>query len=241
MKLAVCDLDGTLLLKGEKSLKKDILKSVEDLRKKQVLFACASGRTYGEMRRIFCDENIIYIPFDGGGAYFENKPFFETPLSAEALSGFNDAENVVFHSRLVSYIKSENKMFLRENAARYNGHIQKISDISEIAEPVFKITVSQNSGALQSFCGDVKRIYDGREFADFADKGADKGEAVKKVCGILGISFEELFVIGDNLNDISMMNLTDNSYCVYGAKYETRKAAKHEIGSAAEFLKKICL
>lgn len=236
MKLIVCDLDGTLLFKGEEKIKKDILESVENLRKKNVMFACASGRTYGELRRIFDNENIIYIPFNGGGAYFENKTLVEFPVSNLGMKNFENTEDVVFHSKLLSYIKSEDKRFLRDNFQRYNGHIQKISDITEVKEPVLKITAAQNSDAAKKSKG-IKRIYDGREFVDFASENADKGTAVEKLCEMFEISFENLFVIGDNLNDISMMSLTKNSFSVYGAKYQVRKAAKNEISSAEAFLR----
>lgn len=238
MKFVVCDLDGTLLLKGEKSLKKDIFLSIENLIKKDVVFACASGRTYGEMRRIFKDENIIYVPFDGAAAFFGGETLFSLPVETEFMNFFEETEDVVFHSKLISYVKSESAFFIRRLSRQYEGHVQRISKLSEIKEPVYKIGIPKNSPIKnEDFSKKLKRVYDGRDFAEFTGCGADKGKAAEILCGKFNITPDGLYVIGDNLNDIPMMRLTENSFAVYGAKYETRKAAKAEFLSAEAFLK----
>ena len=108
MKLVVCDLDGTLLLNGEKKLKNKIFDLINVLKDKDVLFACASGRTFGELKRIFEDGNlsgIYFISSDGALITKDDVTVFEKYFDEDAIKYFFNFENVVFHSKFISYIK----------------------------------------------------------------------------------------------------------------------------------------
>ncbi len=47
---------------------------------------------------------------------------------------------------------------------------------------------------------------------DFSPKGVDKAAGVQKVLDILGESVDDLFVVGDGVNDYCMLDMTANSY-----------------------------
>lgn len=233
MKLAVCDLDGTLLEKNETRLKKNIFDLIGRLKNKGVLFACASGRTHGELYRIFEGADIIYISSDGALISENNKTIFEKVFEKQDLEYFFGFENVVFHSKFISYVKTSSKMLQKQLANEYRGHIVSISSRDEIASSVNKITViSENFKADEKYA----RIYDGKSLSDYAPKGTDKGSAVEFLCKNSDIEKEDLFVVGDNLNDIPMLSLTENSFCVKNSKYNTKKVAKHETLSGESFL-----
>jgi len=233
MKLAVCDLDGTLLEKNEKTLKKNIIKQIENLRKKGFLFACASGRTYGELKRIFSSMDIFYISSDGALITLGDKAIFENCFNNEDIKYFFKSENVVFHSKYISYVKCNSKSLLRQAVNEYNGHILNVFSPDEIDSEIHKITVfERNTEAEERY----SKIYDGRNIFDFAPLGTNKGQAVKYLCDFKGVQKNDLYVAGDNLNDISMFELTENSYAVHNSKYLLRKTAKHEILSGKAFL-----
>ena len=76
-------------------------------------------------------------------------------------------------------------------------------------------------------------------------KESDKGRTAWEYCRLKGIKEEEVVVIGDSINDISMFRLFENSYCVKNGQQEAQKAAKHIIGSnddlcVAKLVHKVC-
>ena len=63
---------------------------------------------------------------------------------------------------------------------------------------------------------------------------SDKGKTILEYCKLKGINNDEVIVIGDSVNDISMFSLFENSYCVKSGQDEALKAAKYIIGSSNE-------
>ena len=80
---------------------------------------------------------------------------------------------------------------------------------------------------------------------EITSKESDKGKTVKEYCRLKGIKEDEVAVIGDSINDISMFRLFENSYCVRSGQLEAKKAAKHiidgndELG-VAKLMHKVC-
>ena len=62
---------------------------------------------------------------------------------------------------------------------------------------------------------------------DFMNKNASKGNAIRSIQKILGISPEETMVFGDNHNDLAMMECAGESYAVGNAAEAVKKAAKY--------------
>ena len=54
---------------------------------------------------------------------------------------------------------------------------------------------------------------------------SDKGKAIKDYCRLMGISDDEVAVIGDSVNDVSMFRQFKNSYCVKSGQEMAKKAA----------------
>ena len=60
---------------------------------------------------------------------------------------------------------------------------------------------------------------------------ATKGNMVEQVCEIYGYKKEEVIVIGDGMNDISMLEKFPNSYAMGQAQQEVKDVAKFEVES----------
>ena len=67
MKIVFCDLDGTVLLPGEKVLSKSAKEGIEKILDNNIIFCVASGRCYSELKRIFdgFDDKVYFIASDG--------------------------------------------------------------------------------------------------------------------------------------------------------------------------------
>lgn len=241
MKLIVCDLDGTLLLKGEKTLKKSIADKICSLQKKGALFAVASGRAYIELKRIFQTagiDDVFFIASDGALIVRNDETIFEKSFFPCDINYFFNFENVVFHSKFISYVKSNSVLLKRKLANEYGGHTVCVLSADELISPINKITVyEQNYKKIIEAEKNYLKIYDGRELCDFAPENSNKGNAVAYLCKSIGVEKSDLYTLGDNLNDLPMLALTENSFCVKASKYIVKKASNHEILSGEAFLK----
>lgn len=64
-------------------------------------------------------------------------------------------------------------------------------------------------------------------YCDITSNFVSKGKAVKQLCDYLGIKEDEIIVIGDGENDISMFNITPNSVAMGNALPNVKESAKY--------------
>ena len=65
-------------------------------------------------------------------------------------------------------------------------------------------------------------------YCDITSKDVSKGNAVIEICKYLNLNTNEIITIGDGENDISMLELTHNSYAMGNAIEKVKATAKHE-------------
>ena len=65
---------------------------------------------------------------------------------------------------------------------------------------------------------------------ELTPKGCNKGNGVERYCKLMNINKDDVYVIGDSGNDITMFNkFHENSYCMQHGHPSARKYAKHII------------
>ena len=69
---------------------------------------------------------------------------------------------------------------------------------------------------------------------EFNCPGVSKGKALSAIMAEFGLSAEEIAVIGDGGNDVSMLSLTPNSYAVRNACAQAKAVSRHTVGSSCE-------
>lgn len=67
--------------------------------------------------------------------------------------------------------------------------------------------------------------YPGKCWVDCANKGANKGSALRHFQEEYGITPDETLAFGDNLNDIEMLKRASHSFAVENARDEVKEAA----------------
>ncbi|MBQ3054260.1 MAG: HAD-IIB family hydrolase [Clostridia bacterium] len=243
IKLVVCDVDGTLLKKGEKELSQHIKSKIKNLINKGIMFAVASGRAYHELKRLFEDisDEIYYIPSDGGAVIYKEKTYYKKPILPFVMANMvkpislNEGLSLSVSGKYITYILSADKDFIHLAEKNLNGHFVEIEDISEINEDIYKISFYGQpkstfankilSGTYNSM---LKRVYDEHGWNEFVAKQAGKESAVECMMKSLKIKKEALAVIGDDINDVQMLGLTENSVAVTGSHQKAREASKHK-------------
>ncbi len=216
MRFVVSDVDGTLLKNGEEKLDKNAEKFISHILSSKAIFAVASGRSYSELKEIFCkyEDEIYFIPCDGALCIYGGKTLFDFPLK-KGYSG----ENVAYHGKYLTYIKSKKSALTRALYKKYRGHTMQITSEEEIENPIYKITdydMKKDS--------DLNFVYQSKDITEYVESGIDKGKAIKKLIEILDIPFEETCSFGDGENDLEMFKATKLSYAVSEAPPKIKKA-----------------
>ena len=71
IKLIASDIDGTLLIEGTDKINPEIFEVIKKLKEKGIIFAAASGRQYGSIRKLFAPvkDDIIFITDNGSSVF----------------------------------------------------------------------------------------------------------------------------------------------------------------------------
>ena len=226
MKLISSDLDGTLLLKGERKLNSRVFESLKVLSQSSVDFCVASGRTYGELLRLFSgiEKDTFFIALDGALVVQNGKSLYGSPFSQEDLKIINEFDEFVLHGKYMTYVKSPYPYFIRKIKAQYAGHAVSICDVSEIRDCTFKLVLYKNHRVLEKMPFDM--VYKDNTLCEFVKPGINKGIALKKLINGLGVEPEDCAAFGDSDNDKEFLKCTPNSYAVKNSKHEIRKICR---------------
>ena len=122
-----------------------------------------------------------------------------------ALEAYYDDDIYVYNPNLVT----------TEHLKRVGGR-QTPCPIGEMPTPWTKVLLEQDepylkevqARLLQLWGDDYEAIFSNRYLLELTAKGSHKGAAVAKAAGLLGVSRENLYCIGDNQNDIPMLELS---------------------------------
>ena len=219
MKIIFSDLDGTLLLRGEKRLNKNIKNSIYKIIESGNIFAVSSGRTYIELKNFFkeFENEIFFICNDGSLAVFKEQTLHFAPMEKDMFANFKE---YTAHGKYVTYIKSENKLTIRNTMEQYRGHVMRIDDIFDICEDIYKISDFDRTVPCP-----LPVVYQNSMMNEFVAKDCDKKDAVTHIMSLLNVNKEDTFAFGDNVNDLGMFEVCGTSYAAIGAKPTIKKCA----------------
>lgn len=232
-------MDGTLL-NDKHELHPDFWEIEEELHKQEIMFAVASGRQYYNLvakfeklkdRMIFFAENGTHVMHKGEELYInklETKAAHNFVRMGRELPGVQ----IVLCCRNTAYVESRNKDFISE-IKQYYERLEYVEDLTKIENDILKVTICDWDGvennsyhSFKKFEKDYKVAIAARIFLDITSITANKGNAIKEVQKELGIESREILVFGDYLNDLEMVQNSDNSYAMKNAHPEIIKASR---------------
>lgn len=197
---ALYDNDGTMLISnpiGKKALI-EIVNLLDGYDEIEVVYFAEDGRN-------------IHASEDTKDAFFENRkknhPFFKTMDEESANAFFDKMKNItIFEAEMEKIIaKTITKLDLVfRNLNLRDEVMERLQWIDDIA---VTSSISHN--------------------IEINSKYATKGHMAKKVCKFYGYDEDEVAVIGDNINDISMLSMFKNSYAMGQASEEVKKHAHY--------------
>ena len=253
IKLVVCDIDGTLLEKGNSFLSEETAEALEKLLDAGKTVALASGRSYQSMRRVtkqmpFADK-LYYICDDGAVCVHAEKTLYHKPLSIENLLKFdrNPAYSgcpILYFSDTFSYVTGATPEFLEKIEQDGIDDPRPISGIYEIKEAIYKIGVYGGIKTPEPLLPqpfDLRICYNADGWLEYASRFADKGLAVSDLQMRLYLSKFDTAALGDGENDLSMFSKAKYTFARRDGHKELAQAATDTFvsGEAAEVLKRL--
>jgi Cof subfamily protein (haloacid dehalogenase superfamily) len=249
-KLVVIDMDGTLL-NSEDKVSEENKRVLKELHKKGVHVAIATGRIYTTARVYAKYLGIVTPLISSNGAMVKNlendEKIYANPLSKEKCIKIIDtcrennlhfyffSEDTIFGERLekrLLYFSEWGKTLKEEDRIK----VEVVKDSKEIVakEVIYKFGIqSDNIDALNFAIKELKSNLDieakrsWMNIVDVTNKGVSKGNAVKNLAQSLGIKREEVIAIGDNENDISMLEYAGLGIAMANAKDSIKKIADY--------------
>lgn len=248
------DLDGTLLQNNAKKLDPIIFEQIRKLKEKGILFIAASGRQYHSIRYLFepVKDDIAYVTENGSLCIYKGEVISRGLIDRELGLRIIDAgrEYKLCHP-LVSceskaYTDSKDAEFAQEMNELFHNNVEFISDLYEVQEPFLKLAMCDFRGTdkvmnyfRERFSSEIKIVTSGNIWVDFIAPNANKGSALEKLLGHLGLSVKNGIAFGDQYNDIEMLEIAGTSYAMATAAPGVAYYADYVTKSVTEVLEDV--
>lgn len=225
-KLIACDLDETLY-GNDRTIPARNVEAIKRASELGVKFIPATGRGYNSVRETLVDLGLLdkegeYVISYNGGAITENKgnrllhfqglPFEE----AEELYRCGLNYDVCIHVYTREMVYAYN--ITQEEIARLSKRMQ----VTEVFDRDLQFLAGQDIAKvlyenrdfdylkkieeeLKDITGNMDVSFSSNRYIEFNSKGVTKGAGLRFVAEMLGIKREETIAIGDNFNDLSMI------------------------------------
>ncbi|MGL5151817.1 MAG: Cof-type HAD-IIB family hydrolase [Clostridium sp.] len=243
-KLLASDLDGTLV--KENNITDENKSAVIRLNKSGNKFAVSTGRPYNGVEFLEDEHNIkidYYILLNG--ALILNKD--KTPIKHEKINRetigeiIKSIENeniaVSVESGYVTYVLDGDVNLCYPNQVKVNS-LDEIKDELSLISIFFKDEeierIEEIKNLINSRFSTEVISYRNSSFIDVVPVGCSKGHGVKHVAKSLDIKDEGIFTIGDSWNDVTMFDVTKNSFTFHDVEEELKKHATYIVDSVSE-------
>lgn len=264
IRLIACDLDETLLSK-DKTISKENLEAIHKVTKEYgVLFVPASGRGYTSMDSVLRELGIhgqkgTYTISNNGGVVVENETFdhitfhsFEFSL-AQQLFAYGIEQGLCVEvftaSDVYGFLLNESErewlfMFKKDAVECEETSIEFLRD-QQIVKVLFEC---EDMELLKKTAQDMSELTRGKANVSFSSNrymelnpiGVNKGVGLRELANHLGIAIEETMAIGDNYNDVELLEEAGVAVAVANANEDVKKLADfvtsrdHDHGAVAE-------
>ena len=236
IRLIACDIDGTLLRGTQREISPAVFREVVRLGKQGVRFCPASGRQYHSLRGLFapiasrlhyvCENGaVVFGPGDPGPILA--KETMEREQALELCREILDMDGceVLISGAGISYLCPKEGDIVDHVRYFVGNRTALVDRPEEITEDIVKVSAYCRRGAAEAepvLAPRWRRIWRvavaGEKWLDFT--AADKGKGVRALCRALGIGPEQVLAVGDNYNDVPMLELAGEPWIMEGADPE---------------------
>ena len=253
MKLLACDLDGTLVETEKNFIRKDNIEAIKRLRNKGHKFIISTGRDIKGIKSIFNDNNDVefdYLVLCNGALILDNNfnEIYKNTLPHHVVkSVYNDIYKVNTDKDAAMYVTYEDTSSVfytgcNKEFKDFLGAFENVNNESEVFSKEreynlisifskssnYEIAECLKEKLVETF-GDSYGIFRNQAFVDMVGKDCSKGSGLKKILEMENWDINNLYTIGDSYNDISMFEITDNSFTFNHVEDGVKAKANHTV------------
>ena len=234
IKLIASDLDGTLL--DEKGrLPEGIFDLILSLRQRGIRFAAASGRQYGNLKRLFApvSREMDFVCENGGLVVADGQmePVFFPRETAEGI--IRDilsagCELLISAPETCYLLASASRAYTDDMVYRLRNTCTVLEDPFLYADGYIKISAFSPDG-MGDWAQTMREKWQGRAHADLASARwldftwTNKGGGLTRLCEKLNIQLADVAAFGDQFNDVSMLEIVGRPYLMAHAPEALRR------------------
>lgn len=242
--IVASDIDGTLLINGE--ISKEALENIQKLKQLGHAFILCTGRDFSNTKAVF---EKYALPLDGlilcNGAFILDEHFevyFQQSIVRKAVEEiyktFNKQADCylacvdgyeIYMDRWPEFI---DQMSLRVNKVKEDEMEQKFDTIKLMSLILLNADiekVEQLKNELNETYGEHIVAYRNQTFIDIVPKGCSKATGIEKIIKKLKGSKEQICVVGDSWNDLSMFEGFSMSYTFHHAEDDLKSYVKYTV------------
>lgn len=268
IKIIASDIDETLV-DSKKNVPERNVRAIASAEEKGTIVALATGRGPYELHEIPRQAGVIrddrFIICCNGAIIinaFDRKIVDKSPLNFKYTKNIfnyalaNKLEFFIYtldKKYAINLDKEEKKSYIHFNnlIEIKDGNIDFLED-EIVLKVLFK---NENIDSLHSLEVDVAKItdysleiaYSSDMYMEINAKGVDKGKALEKLCKHYGIDIKDSLAIGDNYNDVAMIQSAGIGVAVKNAHLQVKETADYitkatnEEGAVGEAIEKFVL
>jgi len=228
-KILVSDYDGTFYL-DEEGIKKNVQK-VSKFRKLGNLFIIATGNNYESFIKVVKKYNIEYdyLILDQGSVVINSKRDIIMNCFIDYSTAINVCNMIKKHSDNISIFNQ-----WRQCESLVGNNITKISTRINDVEKAKKLTEQLND-IFRDKINAYTMIFSDINIVEIICSDTDKRDAIKKVADIEKVSKDNVYVVGDGYNDITMIEFF-NGYCMKNAVPELLAKCGKNVASVSDLI-----
>lgn len=249
-KLLASDLDGTLIDGGK--LNNFNKESVLKLKSKNNFFGVSTGRPYNGVSFLKEEHGIdidFYVLLNGALILDKNLKILKHEkikyeIVVKIFEEYKDCNLFGIDEGF------ETNILIGDSHYSWgNTHFRSIDEMKGRGCSLISIDFSnRNIEDIEKVCSDIREkfsdhvvVYRNACFVDVVPKGCSKGEGVKLICETIGIDFKNVYTIGDSFNDITMFEITKNSFTFNNVEKDVKSHANYFVDSVSECIEKYIL
>lgn len=205
LRLVFCDVDGTLLPRGEAALSEEIYHTLRRLTDRGIAVVIASGRPYTQLRALFgaLSHRLVFICLDGALTRRHDFVLHKRPLPPKAVTALlKEYPKAAVHGREAIYSLGGAPV----------GH--PIDSLNEVGEPVLKLELYTDRVPPEN--ENYRLAYREPGIAELVAPCANKGNAAVTLMEKLGIPPDQAVAFGDSRNDEELLAAVGHPYRMRG-------------------------
>lgn len=249
-KAIILDVDGTLRANDEASVRPAVAKAVKAVQKQGVKVVIATGRSYfainpeilGGIKPDYavCANGAQIVDKSGKLLYMQSMTPEEMYALVDYCEDFNYPLSFNFSDNYYVYVEYK---YMKDFYQKATGHGEHILD----GEDQDRHLESMPFGAFAIIPPEALKEFEERYgylnlqfvpyrpgYYDVIQQGVNKASGVQHLLEHTGWKTEELVSMGDNDNDVPLMEFVGLSYCMANGSQQAKAAAKRIAPSAEE-------